>query len=96
MTRTFVLERSGDPNLSLNLERDLNEPQRKAVACGPGPKLVIAGAGSGKTRTITYRVAHLMAQGIPASSIMLATFDRQLWEASQKAGVRVWPDKLAT
>ncbi len=74
MTRTFVLNYSGELPKALNLERDLNEPQRAAVVCGAGPKLVIAGAGSGKTRTITYRVAYLMATGTPPSAIMLATF----------------------
>ncbi len=74
MTRVFTLEGSGDPRLRLDLERDLNDQQRSAVTCGDGPKLVIAGAGSGKTRTITYRVAYLMSKGIPASAIMLATF----------------------
>lgn len=73
MTRIFTL--TGGPHASsLQLERDLNEQQRAAVTCGQGPKLVIAGAGSGKTRTITYRVAYLMASGVPATSIMLATF----------------------
>jgi len=75
MTRTFVMEGGGSRSpFALNLERDLNEPQRAAVTCGDGPKLVIAGAGSGKTRTITYRVAWLMARGVPAGAILLATF----------------------
>jgi len=74
MPRTFVLHGTGRSLPHLNLERDLNEPQRAAVTCGDGPKLVIAGAGSGKTRTITYRVAYLMAKGVAPSCIMLATF----------------------
>ena len=74
MTRTFHLHSGGFASIRLDLERDLNDAQRAAVTCGEGPKLVIAGAGSGKTRTITYRVAYLMAKGLQPSQILLATF----------------------
>ncbi len=74
MARTFTIRSSPNASFALDLERDLNDAQRAAVTCGDGPKLVIAGAGSGKTRTITYRVAHLIRQGIPASRLLLATF----------------------
>ena len=53
---------------------DLTEPQREAVVHVDGPLLIIAGAGSGKTRVITRRVAHLMSLGIPAASILAITF----------------------
>src|SRR3989338_4673040 len=66
-TRTFSLHSSIGSSVHLDLERDLNKAQRAAVTCGDGPKLVIAGAGSGKTRTITYRVAFLMTKGVPSS-----------------------------
>jgi DNA helicase-2/ATP-dependent DNA helicase PcrA len=75
MPRTFTLHSStNSASFHLDLERDLNESQRSAVTCGDGPKLVIAGAGSGKTRTITYRVAYLMTKGVRPWQILLATF----------------------
>ena len=56
------------------LLQDLTDPQRDAVTHVDGPLLIVAGAGSGKTRVITRRVAYLVAQGIPASSILAITF----------------------
>jgi DNA helicase-2/ATP-dependent DNA helicase PcrA len=55
----------------------LNDDQRQAVTHGDGPLLVIAGAGSGKTRTLASRVAHLIERGIPADRILLLTFTRR-------------------
>ncbi|CAA0231503.1 ATP-dependent helicase [Tenacibaculum maritimum] len=52
----------------------LNEPQRAAVLQKDGPMIIIAGAGSGKTRVLTYRIAHLMQQGIDAFNILSLTF----------------------
>jgi len=64
------------PEIRLNIDyaRELNEQQLAAVTAPPGPALVIAGAGSGKTRTLTYRVAYLLEQGIPPDRILLLTF----------------------
>ncbi len=63
----------------VNLD-ELNESQREAVTTTDGPVLVIAGAGSGKTRTLVYRVAHLVDQGVPPESVLLLTFTRKAGE----------------
>ena len=55
----------------------LNRAQYAAVTHGDGPILVIAGAGSGKTRTLVYRMAHLIDRGVPPESILLLTFTRR-------------------
>jgi len=61
-------------HLQIDYARELNDQQLAAVTAPPGPALVIAGAGSGKTRTLTYRVAYLLEQGIPPDRILLLTF----------------------
>jgi DNA helicase-2/ATP-dependent DNA helicase PcrA len=55
----------------------LNPQQLEAVTHGEGPLLVVAGAGSGKTRTLASRVAHLISRGVPAGRILLVTFTRR-------------------
>src|SRR5205085_9777968 len=75
MSREYVLQPFHAPvELQIDYARELNEQQHAAVTALPGPSLVIAGAGSGKTRTLTYRVAYLLEEGIPADRIRLLTF----------------------
>src|SRR5690348_2213579 len=75
MSRDYVLRPfNSGLQLQINYARELNEQQLAAVTAPPGPSLVIAGAGSGKTRTLTYRVAYLLEQGIPPDRVLLLTF----------------------
>ena len=75
MPRDYVLQPFRPPvHLHIDYPKELNEQQHAAVTAPPGPALIIAGAGSGKTRTLTYRVAYLLEQGIPPESILLLTF----------------------
>jgi len=60
--------------MSKDILQDLNEAQKNAVECINGPLMVLAGAGSGKTRVLTYRVAHLLNQGIDPFNILSLTF----------------------
>lgn len=59
---------------TIDFRAELNDDQYAAVTAEPGPLLILAGAGSGKTRTLTYRVAYLLSQGVPAGEILLLTF----------------------
>jgi DNA helicase-2/ATP-dependent DNA helicase PcrA len=75
MSRQYTLHRAPvSTSIDIDYAAELNEQQLAAVTAAPGPILVIAGAGSGKTRTLTYRVAYLLENGIDPRSILLLTF----------------------
>jgi DNA helicase-2/ATP-dependent DNA helicase PcrA len=65
------------PDGSIDYGRQLNAAQYEAVTSGDGPVLVVAGAGSGKTRTLVYRVAWLVEHGVEPETILLVTFTRR-------------------
>src|SRR5579883_67719 len=81
--KRFVLKRTTDlaygdeSRFKVKYEKELNAAQFEAVKHTNGPALVIAGAGTGKTRTLTYRVARLVEQGVDPQSILLLTFTRR-------------------
>ena len=75
MARQYQLKKGPRKGVSgIDYLAELNEQQYAAVSSSPGPALVIAGAGSGKTRTLTYRVAYLLDQGVDPKSLLLLTF----------------------
>jgi DNA helicase II / ATP-dependent DNA helicase PcrA len=75
VTRSYALQgRRAARVPPIDFASALNRQQLDAVTFGEGAALVIAGAGSGKTRTLTYRVAHLLSQGVKAREILLLTF----------------------
>jgi len=104
VTKRYVIKRPPGPGLPDRLARfreELNEEQLAVATAPPGAALVIAGAGSGKTRAITYRVAYLVEHGVAPSRIVLATFTNraaremlrrveQLTGGSSDVARRVW------
>src|SRR4030081_3370892 len=75
MSRQYTLQRAArSTSIHIDYAAELNEQQLAAVTASPGPLLILAGAGSGKTRTLTYRVAYLLENGIDPRNILLLTF----------------------
>ncbi len=74
MARDYVIRRPVVDVPRIDFAKELNPQQFAAVSSPPGPALVLAGAGSGKTRTLTYRVAYLLENGVEPSHILLLTF----------------------
>ncbi|HEX3251461.1 MAG TPA: UvrD-helicase domain-containing protein [Pyrinomonadaceae bacterium] len=76
-TRTRLVLKRADASRIIDYEKELNEAQFKAVTTTDGPLLIVAGAGTGKTRTLVYRVARLVEIGVKPESILLLTFTRR-------------------
>ncbi|MEP7338619.1 MAG: ATP-dependent helicase [Acidobacteriota bacterium] len=74
MAKNYIIKSDTPRQRLINYRDVLNEEQRAVVMAGAGPLLVIAGAGSGKTRTVTYRVARLIEAGVAPARILLVTF----------------------
>lgn len=99
--KRFVLKRVSDlaqvdeSRFKVRYEQELNAAQFEAVKHKDGPALVIAGAGTGKTRTLTYRVARLVEQGVDPKSILLLTFTRRASQEMLRRASALLHDRAA-
>ena len=82
-------------NFTDSLKQELNPQQYEAVMFNEGPLLVIAGAGSGKTKTLVHRVAKLINDGVPAEQILLLTFTRKAAEEMLNRATTILDERCA-
>ena len=75
--RVYAPRASHTPGEERDFAAELNPEQLAAATHGDGPLLIVAGAGTGKTRTLVYRVAHLIERGVRPERILLLTFTRR-------------------
>src|SRR5437660_9193912 len=96
MSRQYTLQRPHvEAEIKIDYSAELNPQQCAAVTAPPGPALVIAGAGSGKTRTLIYRVAYLLENGVSPKNILLLTFTNKAAREMLDRVTNLLPDDVS-